>query len=256
MGGPTARSLAQHASELTDDLLRFASTLTRDHALAEDLVQETFVRALSAADGHRGDASVRTWMHRILHNLAVDRARRSARELVADDVEARWADDSYSVDPEQLAARALERVDVEEALIRLPFHYRSAVVLHDMVGWTAAEVAEHLAIGLPAAKQRIRRGRMMLATALYEGAERRVDLRGVPMRCFDARHQVSDYLDGELPPSRTNELEAHLASCPTCPPLYASLVRARDALGALGDRRDGDDVVPPHVAARINALFA
>jgi RNA polymerase sigma-70 factor (ECF subfamily) len=195
-------------------------------------------------------------MHRILHNLAVDRARRSARELVVDDVEARWADDSYSVDPERLAASALERAEIEEALIRLPFHYRSAVVLHDMVGWTAAEIADQLAIGLPAAKQRIRRGRMMLTTALSDGAERRIDMRGVPMRCFDARHQVSDYLDGELPAGTTSELEAHLASCPTCPPLYASLVNARDALGRLGDRRDGDDVVPPHVAARINALFA
>jgi RNA polymerase sigma-70 factor, ECF subfamily len=244
--------IGRDAASLTADLMRFARTLTHDPASAEDLVQETFARALAGAGGHRGDATVRTWMHRILHHLAIDRGRRSARELVVDEVEERWRDDAYTVDPADVAAQLVERDDIEEALMRLPFHYRSAVVLHDMVGWTVQEIADQLSIGLPAAKQRLRRGRMLLTTSLAEGAERRRDLQGVPMRCWDARHLVSDYLDDELGSDERQLLERHLAGCPTCPPLYASLVSARDALGALRDR---DDVVPPHVAARIGAML-
>jgi RNA polymerase sigma-70 factor (ECF subfamily) len=240
--------LARSAPELIGDLLRFARSLTHDPTLAEDLVQETFVRALAGLDGFRGDAGLRTWLHRILYHAAVDRARRSARELLVDEVEDAWRDDAYTVDPEVVVARAAERDELVDALVRLPFHYRSAVVLHDLVGWTVAEIAEELQIGLPAAKQRLRRGRMLLTTALAEGAERRRALEGVPMKCWDARQLVSDYLDGQLGPEERRSVEAHLQRCPTCPPLYAALVGVRDALGAW---RDTDSVVPPHLARRI-----
>lgn len=240
--------LTRLAPELVADLLRFARSLTHDPTQAEDLVQETFVRALARLDSFRGDADVRTWLHRILYHAAVDRARRSSRELLVDEVEAAWRDDAYTVDPAAVVARAAERDELEDALVRLPFHYRSAVVLHDLVGWTVGEIAAELQIGLPAAKQRLRRGRMLLTTALAEGAERRRALEGVPMRCWDARRLVSDYLDGELGPEQRRGVEAHLERCPTCPPLYAALVGVRDALGAW---RDTDSVVPPGLAGRI-----
>ena len=71
-------------------------TVTRDLQQSEDLVQETVVRALERADSYRGDAALATWLHRILHNLAVDRARRD-REIPVEDlaeaVEQRWRDD-------------------------------------------------------------------------------------------------------------------------------------------------------------------
>lgn len=82
---------------------------------------------------------------------------------------------------------AQTREELEDALARLPFIYRSVVMLHDVEGWTVAEIADLLELGLPAAKQRLRRGRMMLVTALAEGQERRIGLKGVPMRCWDAR---------------------------------------------------------------------
>lgn len=164
------------------------------------------------------------------------------------EVERVWQDDDYTVDPEVVATRAFEREELEDALVRLPFRYRSVVVLHDMVGWTVAEIATELGIGLPAAKQRLRRGRMMLTTALAQSAERRRALEGVPLRCWDARQLVSEYLDGALSPPERQQVERHLERCPTCPPLYAALVGVRDALGA---QRDADSVVAPAVAERI-----
>jgi RNA polymerase sigma-70 factor (ECF subfamily) len=242
-------------------LLRYAQTLTPDVEAANDLVQETVARGLDRVDQFHGESSLATWLHRIMHNLAIDAARRR-RELPAGDLlgeaneeavaelESKWRDDAYTVESSAVIERAETSEELLDGLARLPFIYRSAVVLHDAEGLTAAELASVQGIGLPAAKQRIRRGRMMLVTALATGAERREVLKGVPMRCWDARSKVSDYLDGELSDSERPVLERHLEACPTCPPLYAGLV---GTTGALGSWRDSDAVVPPQVLERIRS---
>ena len=250
--GLEADSFGALVAEHSPSLYRFARTLVRNTHAAEDLVQETFLRALEKGDTFRAEASVRTWLHRILHNLAVDRARRNHREVLVEDVEERWRDDAYTVDSETVVERAETREELEDALVRLPFIYRSTVVLHDVEAWTLREVADAQGIQLPAAKQRSRRGRMMLVTALAGGAERRATSRGVPLRCWNARSRVSDYLDGELPPDERGLVERHLETCPTCPPLYASLVGVKDRLGTL---RDPDTVIPPGLADRIQRRY-
>ncbi len=239
-------------------LFRFAVTLTRDPQPAEDLVQETLTRALERAAGFRGESSLATWLHRILHNLAVDRSRRD-REVPVDEIvaaaEARWGDDAFTVDAAAVAARAETRAELEDALIRLPVIYRAAVVLHDAEGLTVREIAQVQAIGLPAAKQRLRRGRILLVDELARGHQRRVALRGVPLRCGDVRSQVGPYLDGELVAAEADRLEQHLRACPTCPPLVASLVGTTEALRGSGGRlRDPDTVLPPALAARVSEL--
>jgi len=237
-------------------LLRYARTIVRDAQLAEDLVQESLVRALQRADSFRADAALATWLHRILHNLAVDHFRRDREDATEDierEVEEKWHDDSYTVDVATVVERAETREELQDALVRLPVIYRTAVVLHDAEAMTMAEIADVQGIGLPAAKQRLRRGRMMLVSALAQGSERRDALRGVPLRCWDARGKVSDFLDDDLPASDRLLVERHLETCPTCPPLYAGLVRTRAAVGAL---RDPNTVVPGSLADRIKELLA
>jgi RNA polymerase sigma-70 factor (ECF subfamily) len=245
---PTPEQLAAHS----EALYRFALSLTRDPHLAADLVQDTYIRAIERASQYRGDAPLLGWLRRILHNLAIDRARRSAREIAVERVEADWHDDAYTVDPAVVAEHAQTREELEDALARLPFIYRTTVVLHDAEAWTVREIAELQGIGIPAAKQRLRRGRMMLVSALASGEERRARLEGVPMRCWDARRHVSDYLDGHLAPDTARIVEAHLGVCPTCPPLYAALVDTHDRLGTL---RDSDTVIPPDLAERIKGTL-
>jgi len=244
---PTPDELASHS----EALYRFALSLSRDPHLAADLVQDTYVRSIERLPQFRADAPVLSWMRRILHNLAIDRARRSAREVAVEQVDADWRDDAYTVDPALVAERAQTREELEDALARLPFIYRSTVILHDAEDWTVREIAELQSIGLPAAKQRLRRGRMMLVSALATGEERRARLEGVPMRCWDARRHVSDYLDGLLPNERARTVEAHLETCPTCPPLYTALVDTHDSMSEL---RDSDTVIPPDLADRIRRL--
>ena len=70
------------------------------------------------------------------------------------------------------------------------------------------------------------------------------------MRCWDARQHVSDYLDGVLEVGTVTMVEAHLAVCSTCPPLYGALVGTH---AGLAEHRDPDSVIPPEVRERILA---
>lgn len=233
-------------------LRRYARTLTRDESAAEDLVQDTVVRAIERRSAFEERSSLSTWLHRIMHNLAVDGLRRRAEipsdvvDDAGDRVEVLWANDSYTVDSALVVQRAESRELLQDALLRIPLVYRSAVVLHDAEGLPMSAVAEIQQITLPAAKQRLRRGRMMLVTELSEGSSESDP--GIPMRCWDARQRVSDYMDDDLTARERGLLEKHLESCPTCPPLYAGLVGVRSAMGA---RRDPDAAIPADLAERI-----
>lgn len=245
-------SFADQISEHAEMLYRFSLSITRDPVLASDLTQDTFVRAMEKSNQYRGEAPLGAWLRRILHNLAIDRARRAVHEVVVDEVEDRWRDDEYTVDPAAVALRAETREELEDGLARLPFNYRTAVILHDVEGWTVKQIAEVTEVSLPAAKQRLRRGRMALVSALAEGHERRKHLEGVPMRCWDARKHISDYLDGSLDAKTAQLVESHLETCPTCPPLYAALVDAHDSLGSL---RDPNTVIPPELDGIIRSVI-
>ena len=68
------------------------------------------------------------------------------------------------------------------------------------------------------------------------------------MRCWKARRHISDYLDGVLDASIARTVEAHLETCPTCPPLYAALVDTHRNIHGL---RDPDSVIPPDLDERL-----
>ncbi len=241
------------AQALVDELprlVRLATRLVRDAAQAEDCAQETIVGAWRRRDQLRDRAALSAWLRRSLVNRVIDRSRVHRDELDIDAVEADWRDDRYSVAPDRVVERAELNDELEDALARLPVIYRLPVVLHDVVGWTAAEIGRAMDTRLPATKQRLRRGRMMLVSALAEGDERRLASLAQPLRCWRARRHVSAYLDGELNAGTRSAVETHLETCPTCPPLYAGLVGVRASLGGL---RDPDSVVDDAIAARIRA---
>jgi RNA polymerase sigma-70 factor (ECF subfamily) len=231
-----------------DTLYRYALGATGDPDLAADVVQETVVRAIERREQYRSDAPLGHWLIRIAHNVAVDRFRRSSREIAVEEMEHDWHDDSYTVDAQAVTESAAVRHELLDALARLPFIYRSALLLHDVEGFRVSDIAEIAEISLPAAKQRLRRGRMAMVSALAGGQQRRHALRGVPMNCWDARQHISDYVNGDLEAATARTVERHLESCPTCPPLYASIVGVNESLGSL---RDPDSVIPPALEARL-----
>jgi RNA polymerase sigma-70 factor, ECF subfamily len=254
-GGQTDEGDA-FAARLVEELprlVRIATRLLSDADLAEDCAQDTVIGAWRRRDQLRDPAALPAWLRRSLVNRIIDRARSHHEELDIDAVEADWREDRYSVLPERVLERAELRDELEDALARLPVIYRVPVVLHDALAWTGPEIAHAMDIGLPAAKQRLRRGRMMLVSALADDDPRRRASLAQPLHCWRARRHVSAYLDGELDDATRRSVEDHLESCPTCPPLYASLVGVRATLGGL---RDPDTVVEGAIAERIHVRLA
>lgn len=134
--------------------------LTRtDVALADDLGQETFLRAYKNLRSFRGEARFSTWLYRIAYNCFREDARRR-KELVGID-EAQWQAeyDPQTVDP------AL-RHDLQQALQILPLHERAAVLLCCQNGLSHDEAARVLEIPLGTVKTNVLRGREKLKRAL------------------------------------------------------------------------------------------
>ena len=167
--GPQARRAAFEADALAsvDSLYRTALRLTRIPADAEDLVQETYLKAFRAADQFEPGTNLRAWLFTILHNTARNRARDLARESVTVDSELieRAADLSPAgpVDtPESLLLRDTLAPELQAAIDELPEAFRQAVWLRDVEEFSYAEIADVLNIPPGTVMSRISRGRRML----------------------------------------------------------------------------------------------
>lgn len=166
-GVPSAEELA---SAHTEPLLRLGYRLTGNKADAEDLVQETMIRALRALDRFT-PGSVDAWLRRIATNLFLDSARRRARlrfDPFPEGAEDRVA--ATSAGPERSFEFAHLDTDVAAALMALPPDYRAAVVLCDMEGYSYEEVSATLDVKLGTVRSRIHRGRTLLRAALAHRA--------------------------------------------------------------------------------------
>lgn len=142
-------------------LLRVANTLTRNHAEAEDLVQDTLLRAFRAIDSFDG-RHPRAWLLTILRNTHINRNRRQRPELL-DDPErtmATVADTSTTGEtPEGLVVGATFDAVVEDALAHLPDDFRRTIELVDTQGLAYAEAAEVLGVPVGTVMSRIHRAR-------------------------------------------------------------------------------------------------
>ncbi|GAA4661030.1 RNA polymerase sigma factor SigM [Kineococcus glutinatus] len=155
-----------------DRLWAVALRTCGDPEEAADAVQDALVSALRAADRFRGDAAVTTWLHRIVVNACLDRARRRAvRPTVPLEEEPGGGGDGprrgavVAGAPDATAA-VEARLDVAAALQRLPAPQRAALVLVDMYGVPVEEAAAVLGVAVGTVKSRCSRGRAVLAGLL------------------------------------------------------------------------------------------
>ena len=172
--GRTARLPTFDAEVLgqVDSLYRTARRLTRTPADAEDLVQETYLKAFRAADSFEPGTNLRAWLFTILHNSARNRVRDSARGPVAVDSEAveRAAETrpgGESVTPETLLLRETLGTELQAAIDALPEGFRQAVWLRDVEEFSYAEIAKMINAPLGTVMSRISRGRRMLFDRLH-----------------------------------------------------------------------------------------
>jgi RNA polymerase sigma-70 factor (ECF subfamily) len=147
---------------------RLVSRLVADHAAAEDVTQEVFVRAWRGLGSFRGEAEITTWLHRIAVNESNRLlAREARRELVVYDDVMEKAPDLAADVPERVES-AERRRRLELLLAELPGHYRAAVVLRDVEGYSNEEAADLLELDIRNFKSRLHRGRMALRKQLEE----------------------------------------------------------------------------------------
>lgn len=155
-----------------DSLYRAALRLTRVPADAEDLVQDTYLKAFRAAASFEPGTNLRAWLFTILHNTARNRARDRARDTVAidSDIVERAGETApasgRAETPETLLLRETLAPELQRAIETLPEAFREAVWLRDVEEFSYAEIAEMLAIPVGTVMSRISRGRRALFEAL------------------------------------------------------------------------------------------
>lgn len=166
-----AASFEAEALGYLDSLYRTALRLTRHQADADDLVQETYLKAFRAADRFSPGTNLRAWLFTILHNTARNRLRDRARDQVTVDSEiveraadaaapALWAGRLET--PETLMLDGTLAPELEAAIGSLPDAFRQAVWLRDVEEFSYAEIAEMLAVPIGTVMSRISRGRRLL----------------------------------------------------------------------------------------------
>jgi RNA polymerase sigma-70 factor (ECF subfamily) len=151
---------AAEALPLFKALYATALRLTRNPQDAEDLVQETFLRAYRGFDRYSPGTNLRAWLYTILHRARTDAHRKAGRSPEAVEL----LDDGPGVAPPQNQVGA--EMDLERALLRVPEVFREALILRDIEDWSYDEIARALEVPIGTVMSRIHRGRALLRQAL------------------------------------------------------------------------------------------
>ena len=149
------------------DLYNRAMRLAQNHALAQDVLQDTFERALRFEDQYQPNSNLRAWLQRILLSVFVTRCRRQRRERNA--LENLINDPCSWTLPDGLSGTPALSPAVARALGSLPEPFRRAVELVDLVDLSYRDAALALDVPLGTVMSRLHRGRRMLADALRPG---------------------------------------------------------------------------------------
>jgi RNA polymerase sigma-70 factor (ECF subfamily) len=153
------------ALSYVDSLYGTALRLTRRPADAEDLVQDTYLKAFRASDQFERGTNLKAWLFTILHNTFRNMRRHDGRNPV--DVDSETVEQAVDTSgaqqsPEQLLTRATLDADLKVALDDLPGPFRQAVWLRDVEEFTYAEIAQMVGVPIGTVMSRISRGRRML----------------------------------------------------------------------------------------------
>lgn len=167
------------ALEHLSSLMALAMRMTKSQAEAEDLVQDTYVKAMRAREQFSAGTNMRAWLVRIMTNTYINRYRRGGLERAvlegpdADPLADGWIGTSTMQamrDPESLALRPLLEQELKAALDELPPEFRAAVLLVDVEELSYKEVSSALGCPIGTVMSRLHRGRRMLKQRLLEQA--------------------------------------------------------------------------------------
>jgi len=238
-----ADALRQLLEDAAGPAWRFSQGFCRDPHDAEDLVQDVLVTLMRTLGRFRGDSSLSTWTYTVARRACARRRKRNQRMLTSDASTTREVE--RRPDPGPSPHQRLERRELsaalENAISALPDAQKQVLVMRDVEGLSAAEVAEVLGIGERAVKSRLHRARVALRGALapyVAGGEAPPPSDACP----DTARILSQYLEGEVDATMCERMEQHVKRCPSCGGVCQSL---RDVLSAC--RAYGTKPVPSEV---------
>jgi RNA polymerase sigma-70 factor, ECF subfamily len=172
-----------------------ALALTHSSTDAEDLVQDTLIRAYDRFDTFRTDGSPKAWLHTIMRNLFFNQYRKRSRQpqmvsleqyATGTQGESLSAENEVSLQvgtqgsPEKQVLSQIEGDAALTAIGELPSEYRDVVILSDIEGLAYQEIAEQLHIPVGTVRSRLSRGRERLRRALYSWRPQLLDASGLP----------------------------------------------------------------------------
>ena len=185
-----------------DTLYSVASRMTRGSSEAEDLVQDTVVKAMRAKDQFEPGTNLKAWLLRILTNTFINRYRRGGieRDLFdgpdAEPLSDGWISASTMRtmrDPETQALRPIVEAELTKALDELPAEFRLAVILSDVEELSYKEIAEVMGCPIGTVMSRLHRGRKILQTRLRDHARAMGIVDDEPMPEVKAPTDLAEY---------------------------------------------------------------
>ena len=166
-------SFEELAVPLFDQLYNFASWLTRDRCEAEDLVQETYIKALRGFSSFQLGTNFRAWMYRILRNTFLT-SRTGLKATMTVSLELEEDNFELPIERETPEAILIERSNwqlIQNAIGELPLHYREILLLCDLEEMSYRDISETLSIPLGTVMSRLSRARNSLAELLRRRLE-------------------------------------------------------------------------------------
>jgi RNA polymerase sigma-70 factor (ECF subfamily) len=226
------RSLEALLERHQAQVYRFGMKMCRDPEDARDVLQDTLLAMARSVRDFRGASSISTWLYTIARSFCIKKRRRSKfapepeSSLDTDAARAASRLPDSGQGPEEAFAGKQVRAALETAIVALEPKYREVLLLRDVEGLTAPEVAEVLGVSVQAVKSRLHRARLAVRerVAPLLGISK-VPANGVSEACPDVPALFSRYLEGEISPSVCAEMEKHLASCSRCRGTCESLKR-------------------------------
>ena len=177
---PDVHRFEDEALAFADALYGTALRMTRNPADAEDLVQETFLRAFRAWDRFEPGTNLKAWLFKIMTNLFISSYRARRREPITVSTDDTEEFDLYRnlVDQNGHVGRSAESIvidrlvddDVKDALTNLPENFRIPVLLADVEGFSYREIADMVGVPIGTVMSRLHRGRKALQKALWDKA--------------------------------------------------------------------------------------
>lgn len=173
------REFEREVLEHLPSMLAVASRLMRNSTEAEDLVQDSVLKAIRARSNFESGTNLRAWLLKILTNTFINRYRRGGLERSvlegpdADPLADGWVSASTMEslrDPESQALRPILEGEIAQALDELPTEFRLAVVLSDVEDLSYKEISDVMGCPIGTVMSRLYRGRKMLKARLYEHA--------------------------------------------------------------------------------------